>query len=85
VSQAPAAYHLREALEFARRRLEPEDTRAALAAPISPAEREAARELIRWFLCRYKTPLERLAYVRKAYARWAASAKAARDPATVRQ
>jgi hypothetical protein len=42
----------------------------ALALPISPGEREATTELIRWFTTRYPTAEARLAYVRQAYARW---------------
>ena len=50
--------------------LSPEDARAYLAAPMADAEREGIRELARWFRRRYPTPLERLAYVRRAFARW---------------
>jgi hypothetical protein len=32
--------------------------------------REAVLELVEWFRRRYPTPLARLAYARKAYARW---------------
>jgi hypothetical protein len=50
--------------------LSSEDARAYLAAPMADAERESIRELAGWFCRRYPTPLERLAYVRRAYARW---------------
>jgi hypothetical protein len=50
--------------------LEPAEARAYLDAPISEAEREEVLALIRWFQRRYPTPAERLAYVRRAYARW---------------
>jgi hypothetical protein len=33
-------------------------------------EREAVMELVEWFRRRYPTPLARLAYARRAYARW---------------
>ena len=52
------------------RRVSAEDVRSALQDPVSPAEREEALALVRWFTTRYPTPLERLAYVRRAYARW---------------
>jgi hypothetical protein len=38
--------------------------------PMSETEREEALSLRTWFCRRYPTPLERLAYVRRAYARW---------------
>ncbi len=50
--------------------LSPDEVRAALAVPLGEAEEEEARSLIRWFRRRYKTPGERLAYVRRAYRRW---------------
>jgi hypothetical protein len=52
------------------RRLTPAEARAYLDAPMTDAERDAARDLVRWFRRRYSTPVERLAYVRRAYARW---------------
>ncbi len=52
------------------RRLTPDEVRAYLDAPLSDAERESVLELARWFRRRYPTPLERLAYARRAYARW---------------
>lgn len=52
------------------RRLSPAEARSYLDAPITQIEREAVRDLARWFLRRYPTPVERLAYVRRAYARW---------------
>jgi len=39
-------------------------------APITQAERDEVEALVRWFRRRYPTPAERLAYVRRAYARW---------------
>ena len=52
------------------RRLTAEEARRYLDAPITEAERTAARELITWFTRRYPTPAARLAYARRAYARW---------------
>ena len=52
------------------RRLEPAEVRAYLEAPITDAERDEVLALARWFRRRYPTPIERLAYVRRAYARW---------------
>jgi hypothetical protein len=55
---------------FANRELGLDEVRAYLEAPVSDDEREQALALIRWFTRRYASPLERLAYVRRAYARW---------------
>jgi hypothetical protein len=46
-----------------------------LALPISEAERETTLELIRWFRRRYPTPLERLAWARRAQKRWLRAAE----------
>jgi hypothetical protein len=62
---------------LAERRLSAEEFRAALAVPLGSDEEAEARSLIRWFRRRYPTPAERLAYARRAYARWIAGA--ARD------
>lgn len=59
--------------EIAQRRLSAEEARAALLVPLGEAEEEHSRSLIRWFRRRYPTPAARLAYVRRAYRRWAAS------------
>jgi hypothetical protein len=56
--------------EEAERRLSREEFDAYVNAPMSPAELEGIREMIDWFTRRYPTPGERLAYVRRAYARW---------------
>ncbi len=56
------------------RALSAEEVRAAMAAPIGELEREEARSLIRWFRRRYPTPVERLAYARRAYRRWTRAA-----------
>ena len=55
------------------RRLSREEVEAGLAARLGERELEESRELVRWFLRRYPTPAERLAYARRAYARWSLS------------
>lgn len=62
---------------FAERRLTPEEFEAYCTAPVSDWERENTAALIDWFTRRYPTPLERLAYARRAYSRWKASCDAA--------
>jgi hypothetical protein len=52
------------------RRLSLSEARAYLEAPLTDAEREEVRELVSWFCRRYPSPIDRLAYVRRAYARW---------------
>jgi hypothetical protein len=52
------------------RRLTAEEARTWLSAPIGDNERADVLSLVRWFRRRYPTPVERLAYVRRAYARW---------------
>ncbi len=52
------------------RHLSADEVRRALHDPVSAAEREAVAALVRWFTARYPTPLERLAYARRAYSRW---------------
>ncbi|MGB2713142.1 MAG: hypothetical protein WBC51_03120 [Vicinamibacterales bacterium] len=47
-----------------------EELEAELERTIGAAEREEVLSLVRWFTCRYPTPEGRLAYVRRAYARW---------------
>jgi hypothetical protein len=54
---------------FAERRLTAEEFDAYVNAPMSPEEREGIRELYDWFTRRYPTPLERLAWVRRAIRR----------------
>jgi len=61
---------LEEARQFAERILAPDAFDAYVNAPVSEDEREEALRLIRWFSKRYRTPAQRLAYVRRAYARW---------------
>jgi len=64
---ASLAARLREESE---RTVSPEDAHAYLAAPIDDREREHVLTLVRWFRRRYPTPADRLAYARRAYARW---------------
>jgi hypothetical protein len=52
------------------RQLPPEEVAEALARSITDDERDEVRALVAWFVRRYPTPLERLAYVRRAYRRW---------------
>jgi len=52
------------------RHVSADEVRRALHDPVSAAEREDVAALVRWFTTRYPTPLERLAYARRAYARW---------------
>ena len=56
------------------RKLTGEELRERLDVPIGDDERADVRALIRWFRQRYPTPADRLAYVRRTYARWTASA-----------
>ena len=62
-----------ELREFSERRLSPEEFDAYVRAPVTDFEREQRDELLSWFLRRYPTPAERLAYARAAYARWSAA------------
>ena len=68
----PSSSTVNEVTQFSERRLTPEELEAYVDAPVSEAERQEALELIRWFTARYPTAAERLAYVRRAYARWTA-------------
>lgn len=52
------------------RRLSAAEVEAALRVPLSKEEEEGIIELIQWFRRRYPTAGERLAYARRAYARW---------------
>lgn len=54
----------------AERRLSSAEAEAYLRTPISDAERESVIEQVRWFLRRYPTGADRLAYVRRAWQRW---------------
>jgi hypothetical protein len=64
----------REAIDAAiNRRVTPDEIRHALTGPIGAEERDEVLALVRWFTTRYPTPEARLAYVRRAYARWRSS------------
>jgi hypothetical protein len=52
------------------RQVSPEELRLALQNPIDDDERNEVLALVRWFIRRYPTGAERLAYVRRAYERW---------------
>lgn len=62
--------HPADLASFHNRALEPAEARKYLEAPITQAERDEVLALVAWFRRRYPTPAERLAYVRRAYARW---------------
>jgi formylglycine-generating enzyme required for sulfatase activity len=62
--------NLRQLHEEANRRLSADEVARYLDAPVTDAERENAQALCDWFVRRYPTPAARLAYVRRAYARW---------------
>jgi hypothetical protein len=55
-----------------------EEWKRLAAIPLTDDERERTLELVRWFVRRYPTPAERLAYVRLAYRRWTSSAASGR-------
>lgn len=67
----------RQAILDVNRQLSAEEADAYLDAHITAGEREEVLALVRWFTSRYRTPAERLAYARRAYARWARSSGAA--------
>lgn len=69
----PSQAALEAARRFTERTLAADAFDAYVNAPVSEEEREEALRLIRWFSKRYRTAAERLAYARKAYARWAQS------------
>jgi hypothetical protein len=52
------------------RRLTAGEFEAYVRAPMSDREREEILSLADWFTRRYPTPAERLAYLRRAHARW---------------
>jgi hypothetical protein len=56
--------------EHCERPLTAEEVRTYLDAPVSDSERADILSLVHWFRRRYPHPRERLAYVRRAYARW---------------
>jgi hypothetical protein len=55
---------------FANRQLDLADVRAYLEAPVTEDERAGVLALVEWFVRRYPTPIERLAYMKRAHARW---------------
>ena len=55
---------------YAERRLAAGEVQAWLSVPINDEEREDTLSLMRWFSRRYPEPADRLACVRRAYARW---------------
>ncbi|HXH25540.1 MAG TPA: hypothetical protein VNI78_09845 [Vicinamibacterales bacterium] len=59
----------------ANRTVTPAEVRDALERPITAEEREQFEALVSWFTRRYPTPAARLAYVRRAYARWRTTAR----------
>ena len=60
------------------RTLSLDEAREYLAAPVSDIEREAVLELVEWFRRCDPTPLARLTYARRAYARWHSRSDGAR-------
>jgi hypothetical protein len=70
-ADSPSDAALQAARQLTERTLPADAFDAYVNAPVSQEEREEARQLIRWFSKRYRTPAQRLAYVRRAYARWA--------------
>ena len=54
-----------------------QEARVYLEHPVSASDREDVLALVRWFRRRYAAPADRLAYARRAYARW----RQARGPA----
>ena len=60
---------------LADRALSREEVEAALAVPLTDAERQETLSLIAWFRRRYPTPAERLAYVRRAHRRWTVASR----------
>jgi hypothetical protein len=70
MSRLPSDRSAARLREEAERILSAEEAHAYLAAPITGVERESILSLIRWFRRRYPNPADRLAYARRAYARW---------------
>ena len=70
MTDAMSAAVQRTATQHAERQLSAEEARDYLSAPVSDAEREDALALVNWFQTRYPTGAERLAYIRRANARW---------------
>jgi hypothetical protein len=66
----PSAELVERLRALSERRLSRKEVEAALRTPVGDSEREEILELVAWFRRRYPTPLDRLAYVRRAYRRW---------------
>ena len=67
VASGPVPEAVRRLLD---RTLPADEFQRLLAIPLTDAEREDTRALVRWFTRRYPTPAERFAYIRRARARW---------------
>ena len=65
---------LTELARIADRELSLEEAREYLDAPIDDYERNEILSLVRWFTAHYPSASDRLAYVRRAYARWSRTA-----------
>lgn len=66
--------------EVVNRRLSAEELAEALSVPMTDDELTERRAQIAWFRRRYPTAGERLAWARRAYARWTAMRASAGDP-----
>ena len=64
------AYIAPEIAHLVEEELAPEEFERRLAQPMPEDEAEELRELIRWFMRRYPTPKERLAYARRKFREW---------------
>ena len=69
-TRPPSQAALEATRRFSERILAADEFDTYVHAPVSEDEREEGLRLIRWFSKRYRTPAQRLAYVRRAYARW---------------
>jgi len=67
----PSETAVQSVRRFTERTLAADAFNAYVDAPVSEDERQETLRLIHWFSKRYRTPAERLAYARRAYARWA--------------
>lgn len=65
----PSPEQLARVRSMAERQLSAAELDAYVHAPWGEGEREAAHELITWFVRRYPTPLQRLQAARRAYRR----------------
>jgi hypothetical protein len=75
VTRGPALSAVPEAVRtLLDRTLPATEFQRLLAIPLTDAERDDTRVLVRWFTRRYPTPAERFAYIRRARARWLGSA-----------